>query len=93
MVGSERDEQHPQRSCPLRLRHAMQMKRFGGSAGRFFQLARAARFVIEAPRHRLQQLPGILKVAAPQQCGAFTGQVIRGIGGQRIVDDLNTLGR
>src|SRR6185369_5187101 len=49
------------------------------------------RLAIGAAGHRLQQLPRVLKVAAPQQRRAFAGAPVSGVGGERVVHNLHTL--
>ena len=54
---------------------------------------RLARLAVGAPRHRLQQLAGVLEIAAPQQRGARARQTKRRIGGHAVVGDDHLRGR
>jgi hypothetical protein len=93
VVGRQRNDQHAQHPGPLRLRLAVQVKRLcrggwcrglgtgtgGGRAGG------PARLAIRPAGQRLQQLAGIVKVAAPQQGRALAGQTVGGVGAHRVV--------
>src|SRR6185369_9625932 len=89
VVAFQCDQQPAQRARSLALRLAVQVEGFGGRCG---HRSRFARFAVGAAGHRLQQLPRVLKVAAPQQRRAFAGEPVSGVGGERVVHDLDTLG-
>ena len=49
--------------------------------------ASAWRLAIQPTHQGLQQMPGVLKVALPQERGAFTGQLVGPVGGHAVVVD------
>lgn len=92
VIFLDRNQQHAQCSGTLRLSHALLMEGFTGRMRQSAWIASPARFAIEAPRHGLQQLPGILKIAAPKQRSALASQAKGRIGSRRIVGHMHALG-
>jgi len=90
VIVVERQQQHAQRAGPLRLGLSIQMKGLGGGRCRRRGLARLA---VEAPRHGLQQLAGVLEIAAPQQGRAFACQAVSRVGGDAIIGNDHPLRR
>ncbi len=84
-AGLEGNQQHAERARALRLRHAVEVEGFGGGGRRPGRLARLARAAVGAARHRLQQLAGVVVVAAPQQRAALAGQAPGGVGLHGVV--------
>ena len=68
MVFLQCHQQHAQYAGTTRLRLSVEMETFSRRGARFRWVA------VRSPRHRIQQLSGILKVASPQQCGALEGE-------------------
>ncbi len=97
VIGVEGQQQHVEDAGALRLRLAMQMEGFGRAGGGFCGLAGlaglAAVLAIGPARQRLQQLPRILEVAAPQDGRAFARQPVSRIGRQGIVAGHHAPGR
>ena len=73
------EQQHAQRSRALRLGSSMMIKCLGGRCRGFAGLA------VDSAREGLQQLFGILKIAAPHEPRAFARQAISCVGGHAIV--------
>ena len=98
VVGVEGQQHHGQHACPLRLRLAVQVKTVGRRHGRLVDgrtfgrtLFALGRFV-DAPGQRLQQLAGVLKIAAPKQGRAFAGQVVGVIGRGGVIGQHHAFG-
>jgi hypothetical protein len=64
-----------------------------GWGGHGVRQSAACRTLVEATRQRLEQLPGVLEVAAPHQPHALTGQTEGIIGAHRVIDDHDAAGR
>ena len=88
VIGLQFDQDLAENADALRLRLAVGVEGRRGRVcavavfgGGFFGACRA----LQAAFERLQQLAGILKVAAPQQTRAFTGQAVGGVGVQGVI--------
>ena len=97
-VGIQRNQQHRQRACALRLGLPMQMESLLWCDGRGFLRARfGARFArfdggVGTAHHGLQQQACVLKVTAPHHARAFAGQAVGRVGVQGVVGNDHAFG-
>ena len=93
VVRIEGQQQHAQHARSLRLGQPVLVKGVGDRhcRGGLFALARG--HLVGAARQRLQQLPGVVKVAAPEQGRALAGQSVGGVGSGGVVGQDDALGR
>ncbi len=95
VVGVEGQQQHGERAGALGLGLAVQVEGFrGGGLG----LGHLGGFggllgLVGAAGQGLQQLAGVLEVAAPEHGGAFAGEAVGGVAGGGVVSDDDALGR
>lgn len=88
VVAVERDQQHAERACALRLRETVQVECLDARGG-----LRLLRLALDAPRHRLHELARILEIALPDERGALAREAIGGVGRQAVVGGHRALRR
>ena len=93
VVGVEGNQQHAQNVCALPLLLAVPVESLRRGVWLCACFASAWRLAIQPTHQGLQQMPGVLKVALPQERGAFTGQLVGPVGGHAVVGQHHTLVR
>jgi hypothetical protein len=84
-ISLQRHQQLAQNTSAFLLMLPVQLKRLGQQRHRPRDFAHATpRRARQAPRHRLQELAGVVEITAPEQRRAFPGETTRGIRAEAV---------